>query len=107
MVHVLPSLFSDNMQLLSLTSGSKGDSCSSLDRVVAPSAAASTGDTAAAAAADRMQSFRHIRTLSDDEEYLVAPVGVTDSEADTDELLGRVDWTLAANSDEDHDVPPG
>jgi hypothetical protein len=61
----------------------------------------------AAAPADRLQSFRHVRTLSDDEEFLVAPAGITESEADTDELMGRVDWALAANSDEEHDVPPG
>lgn len=62
---------------------------------------------AAAVPADRLQSFRHVRTLSDDEEFLVAPVGITESEADTDELMGRVDWALAANSDDEHDVPPG
>lgn len=65
-----------------------------------------TGD-GAAAAADRVQCFRHIRTLSDDEDYVAAPAGITESEADTDELLGRVDWALAANSDEENDVPLG
>lgn len=50
-----------------------------------------------------------MRTLSDDEDYLVAPANVTDSEVDTEELIGRVDWSLAANSDEAgaQDVPPG
>jgi hypothetical protein len=81
-------------------------------------AAASTSDqaataqpTATAAAGQRgaavISSFRHVRTLSDDEEYLVAAAGVSDSSADTDELMGRVDWTLAANSDGEHDVPSG
>jgi hypothetical protein len=54
-----------------------------------------------------MQSLRHIRTLSDDEEYLVGPANITDSEPDTDELMGRVDWSLAANSDDEHEAPPG
>lgn len=77
-------------------------------------AAASASDQAAtqptAAAVDQraaVSSFRHVRTLSDDEDYLVAGAGVSDSSADTDELMGRVDWSLAANSDNEHDVPPG
>lgn len=74
---------------------------------------AATQPTAAAAAAAMDQraivssSFRHVRTLSDDEEYLVAGAADSDSSADTDELMGRVDWSLAANSDDEHDVPPG
>jgi hypothetical protein len=55
-----------------------------------------------------MEACRLLRTLSEDEEFLVAATGhgVTDSE-DTDELLGRVDWALAANSDDEHAGPPG
>jgi hypothetical protein len=70
-------------------------------------AAAPTSPAATAAEFSLMQSFRHIRTLSDDEEYLVGPANITDSEPDTDELMGRVDWSLAANSDEEHEAPPG
>lgn len=63
---------------------------------------------AAAAQPAPMEACRLLRTLSEDEEFLVAATGhgVTDSE-DTDELLGRVDWALAANSDDEHAGPPG
>lgn len=69
------------------------------------------GDAAAAGRAESSaphhQPFRHVRTLSDDEDYLVAASAITESDVDTEELIGRVDWSLAANSDDDHDVPPG
>lgn len=61
-----------------------------------------------AAAAGPSQRFAGIRTLSDDEEFLVAPgAALTDSEPDTDELLGRVDWSLAENSDDELDRARG
>lgn len=75
-------------------------------------AGAQGGDAAGAgpvepASAPHHQPFRHVRTLSDDEDYLVAASAITESDVDTEELIGRVDWSLAANSDDDHDVPPG
>lgn len=59
-----------------------------------------------AAAAARAHAFRHIQTLSDDEDYLVMGAAVTDSDTDTEELMGRVDWSMAQCSD-DFDAPPG
>jgi hypothetical protein len=56
----------------------------------------------------QQQRFAHIRTLSDDEELLVAPgAALSDSEPDTDELMGQVDWSLAQNSDEELDRATG
>ncbi|KAF8057294.1 hypothetical protein HT031_006102 [Scenedesmus sp. PABB004] len=69
-------------------------------------AAASPEPEHAAAMAARAAAFQHVQTLSDDEEFLVAPGGAaTESEPDTEELMGRVDWSLAANSDDE--APPG
>jgi hypothetical protein len=60
---------------------------------------------AAAAAAARAHAFRHVLTFSDDEEFTVAVGGVTESDTDTEELMGHVDWSLAQNSDDEW--PPG
>jgi hypothetical protein len=46
-----------------------------------------------------------VLTFSDDEEFTVAVGGVTESDTDTEELMGRVDWSLAQNSDDEG--PPG
>jgi hypothetical protein len=72
-----------------------------------PSSAAATQQQqdAAAAAVARAHAFRHVLTFSDDEEFTVAVGGVTESDTDTEELMGRVDWSLAQNSDDEW--PPG
>ena len=45
--------------------------------------------------------MQHLRTCSDDDDYAVVG-GYTESSADTDELIsGRVDWGLAAGSDDE------
>lgn len=75
----------------------------------APAAAAADAcapSAAALAGAARAAALRHVQTLSDDEEWgTFGAVGATESEPDTEELLGRVDWSLAANSDDE--APPG
>lgn len=43
--------------------------------------------------------MQHLRTCSDDEDFAVVG-GCSDSSADTDELLGNVDWALAQGSDD-------
>jgi hypothetical protein len=80
-----------------------------------PDTGASTASTSAATAAavsgvqqQQQQRFASIRTLSDDEEFLVAPdSALSDSEPDTDELMGHVDWSLAQNSDDEADAAAG
>ena len=47
--------------------------------------------------------MQHLRTCSDDEDFAVVG-GYSESSADTDELLGNVDWSLQAGSD-DYDAP--
>jgi hypothetical protein len=69
------------------------------------SAATLQQQEAAAAAAARAHAFRNVLTFSDDEEFTVAVGGVTESDTDTEELMGRVDWSLAQNSDDEW--PPG
>jgi acyl-CoA synthetase (NDP forming) len=71
----------------------------------APSAVAQQQQEAAAAAAARAYAFRHVLTFSDDEDFTVAIGGVTESDTDTEELMGHVDWSLAQNSDDEW--PPG
>jgi len=75
---------------------------SSHDPVPAEPAAMTEAERGAARAA----AFAHVVTLSDDEDFLVVGGGVTDSEPDTEELMGRVDWGMAQTSD-DYDVPLG
>jgi hypothetical protein len=56
-----------------------------------------------------MEGLSLLRTLSEDEEHLVGAIGtgITDSD-DTDELIAgmAVDWSMAANSDEE-EAPRG
>lgn len=77
-------------------------SSSSHDPVLAEAAVRALAEHGAARAA----AFAHVVTLSDDEDFFVVDGGVTDSDPDTEELLGRVDWQMAQNS-EDYDVPSG
>jgi hypothetical protein len=41
-----------------------------------------------------------LRTCSDDEDFAVMG-GITESSADTDDIIGNVDWALAAGSDDE------
>ncbi|WIA21970.1 hypothetical protein OEZ85_004329 [Tetradesmus obliquus] len=63
-------------------------------------------EAAAAAAAARAHAFRHVLTFSDDEEFTVAVGGVSESDTDTEELMGQVDWSLAQNSDDEWQPGP-
>jgi hypothetical protein len=67
-----------------------------------------TAAAAAAAGAARAAATRHVRTLSDDEDFMVLDGGgaASDSDVGTEELMmGRVDWSLPAGSDDE--APPG
>ena len=69
---------------------------------------AATAAAAAAAGAARAAATRHVRTLSDDEDFMVLDGGgaASDSDVGTEELMmGRVDWSLPAGSDDE--APPG
>jgi hypothetical protein len=93
---------STSVTISTATAVAAGGSSSSHDPVLAEAAARALAERGAARAA----AFAHVVTLSDDEDFFVVDGGVTDSDPDTEELLGRVDWQMAQNS-EDYDVPSG